>query len=125
MENQEPRKEPRPKEPELPSVEFAEEEDLDLPPWLKTVEHEGDFLWYVKTRHDGVFVLKEVSNAKVKSAIKRGKPSDMSEEAIIAASLVEPKLGELNISKMSGGDVVRLKFATAKMYNMEYFLSLA
>jgi hypothetical protein len=89
------------------------------------VEHEGDFLWYVQTRHNGVFILKEVAGNRIKAAQKRAEMSDMVEEATISESLVQPRMGEFDIAKLPGGDLMRLKYAVAKMYSLDDFLSLA
>ncbi len=102
-------------------------EDSSLPEWIKKVD---EFTYEVNTK-EGIFVMEDVPEKKIKQA--RSKCTNPQtgqinvanlEYALISASLVEPKKGELDLLEYRGSTIQRLKFAVYKLYDMESFLSI-
>ena len=82
---------------------------------------------------DGKFELHELAYDKVLSAKKRatrvtqqGEMTDIDtfELMLISDSLVKPVMGELDIKKLKGSTVIKLKSAISKLYDLQSFLSV-
>jgi len=96
-----------------------------LPNWMQRLEN-GNLL--VKTS-EGTFEITDVSYEEVlkaKKRITRGDSLDVDkfEIALISTSLVKPKLGELDIMKLKGSTVMKLRGAIYKLYDIASFLSI-
>ena len=126
MENENKTTQPQPygeTKEEMPQVEVANEEQL--PVWMQRMPS-GNLL--VKTSQ-GDYEVADVPYEEVMKArkrITRGENIDVDkfEIALISTSLVSPKLGELDLIKLKGSTVMKLRGAIYKMYDINSFLSI-
>ena len=93
----------------------------------KFISIDEDERYYVYTK-DGKFILEDVPYEKLMKAKKRiqrgdNKDTDKIELAVISESLIEPKIGELDLMKLRGSTIAKLKVAIDRMYDMDDFLS--
>ena len=105
------------------------EEDTDPEKWL--VEN-ADGTYLLKTKKDGNFIFDDIPYDEILKAKKRTtRPgrngqeqtdTDKFELAVISASLIEPKLGEMDILKKRSSTVFKLKGAIYKIYDLNSFL---
>ena len=99
-------------------------EDASLPAFIKRIDEDT---LEVSTK-DGDFVLEDIPYEKIMSTKKRissiGKEVsvDAFELALISESLKSPQKGELELRKMRGSTIMKLKAAIYKMYDIDSFL---
>lgn len=78
---------------------------------------------------DGKFELEEKDWETIERAKKRAEAAHIDEDiAMLSCSIVkvddeEKKIGELDVSKLKGSSVLRLKYAINKLYGLMDFLS--
>jgi len=110
-------------------MEQNEEEKIapKLPEWLRE-QSDGTFI--VNTKQ-GDFTLKELEYERIlaskKRALRGGQVTDPDamdrfELTLISDSIVTPVTGELELKKMKGSTVMRLRAAVQKLYDIESFL---
>jgi len=95
------------------------------PIWMKELPN-GNIL--VETK-EGTFELTDIPYEEVVRAKKRithGDAVDMDkfELALISESLVNKKIGELDLMKLKGSTVMKLRGAVYRLYDIPSFLSL-
>jgi len=121
--------EEEPLETVVKTIKETVEEDTDPDNWL--VER-ADGTYLVKTKKDGNFIFEDIPYDEILKAKKRttrpGRDgnertdTDKFELAVISASLIEPKLGELDILRKKSSTVFKLKGAIYKIYDLNSFL---
>ena len=117
---------------EMPEVETSgepteEQTTAQLPPWMHWISDEQI---EVTTRKGVKYTLQDVEYDKVMNAKARttggktdSKAIDNFEIALIAISLLKPKVTELELKSMKLSVIVRLRAAVYKLYDIESFLS--
>jgi len=106
--------------------EVMEEEELeDMPPWMKYL---GNDQYEVRTRK-AVYILEDIPYDKIIRAKARttgGKDSpqamDRFELALLAESTVKPKVTEAELREKRGSELMRLRAAIYKLYDIASFL---
>jgi hypothetical protein len=87
---------------------------------------ENDEEIYEVTTKDGIFLMKEVEYNKIRSAIKRGQPSDKEELCILSELIFkkdgeEKSIGELELGSYKGSTIVRLSKAMNMLVDVSDF----
>jgi len=112
--------------------EVFKDEFEEQPPEQEWFSEKEDGTFLIKTKRDGDFIFDDIPYDEIMKAKKRTTrterdgserlDTDKFELAVISASLIEPKLGELDIMKKKSSTVFKLKGAIYKIYDLNSFL---